>query len=56
MFRYEYWVDGKLLRRVAKVWVSLLYIEYIKDLATLQKMGNNKEVKEIKMVIKRVEK
>ena len=56
MFKYEYWVNGVLSRSIAKCWVSLLYIEYIKDLATLQKIGDNKEIKEIKMVIKRVEK
>jgi len=55
MFIYEYWVNGVLVRSIAKCWVSLLYIEYIKDLSTLQKIGADKEIKEIKMLIKRVE-
>jgi len=52
-FKYEMKVNGITRRVVEKCLTSLLFIEIVRDMMSVDKMGKNKEIKKVTFEVTR---
>jgi hypothetical protein len=52
-FKYELFKNGVKVRSISKCWTSLLFVEIMKDIMDIEKMGKDSKLTEINFKISR---
>lgn len=52
-FKYELFKNGVKIRSISKCWTSLLFVEIMKDIMDVEKMGKDPNLSEINFKITR---